>query len=411
MSLQIQGYLRSGKTPEDLKAELGIRFYEHPKQPLVGFKYNQIDSPKTHPIVREARGIVLEKGSWDVVAKGFSRFFNVGEYDEEFEKFDWSSFTVQEKEDGSLILLYHYGDEWHVNTSGSFGFGEVNQSNKVWRDLFWDTSKLTPQKLIGHEKRTLVFELCTPYNKIVRRYPRSGVYLLSSFNLATGIPEEDHHHISDLIAESIGVKRPQVFEFSSLPEIREFMLDWDTVECARLEDHDGDTVWVRCEECPPPDPNKEVREGLVLRDRNNQRWKMKTRMYAAMHHMKDNGNLVHPKNLVPIVLAGETAEVKLLMPEVTSALDTVEAKLLEAWQLLSNLWEGSKHLTDQKTFALAIKDHPLASMLFTLRKNQGAAPLSELTKVWRQSDGIITKKLFSNDVYEFDVLEEEETNE
>jgi hypothetical protein len=70
LMLNLQKYLRAGKTPEDLKEELGIKFYEHPSLPLVGFKYHQIDSPKTNEIVRECRGIVLEKNTWNLVAKG-----------------------------------------------------------------------------------------------------------------------------------------------------------------------------------------------------------------------------------------------------------------------------------------------------------------------------------------------------
>jgi hypothetical protein len=59
--LPIQAYLRSGKAPENLQEELGIYHYEHPSLPLVGFKYHQSDSPKYDLIVRNARGIVLER--------------------------------------------------------------------------------------------------------------------------------------------------------------------------------------------------------------------------------------------------------------------------------------------------------------------------------------------------------------
>ena len=64
---------------EKIGEELGISAYEHPTLPLVGFKYSQIDSPKTHPVVRASRGTVLEKGTWKLVAHPFTRFFNYGE--------------------------------------------------------------------------------------------------------------------------------------------------------------------------------------------------------------------------------------------------------------------------------------------------------------------------------------------
>ena len=75
MELHIQKHLRNGGTVDELKEELSLGVHEHPESPLIGFSYSQIDSPKTHPIVREARGITLERDSWRVVAKAFNRFF------------------------------------------------------------------------------------------------------------------------------------------------------------------------------------------------------------------------------------------------------------------------------------------------------------------------------------------------
>src|SRR4029077_15803171 len=128
--LEIQKFLRSGGTFEELRAR-GIYDYEHPSLPLVGLKYDQIEAIKSDPLVIECRGIVLEKGSWNIIAKGFDRFFNLGEQPEIFKDFDWEEFVCQTKEDGSLIFLYHYADEWRVNTSGSFAQGECNFSGKT----------------------------------------------------------------------------------------------------------------------------------------------------------------------------------------------------------------------------------------------------------------------------------------
>src|SRR5581483_8555835 len=106
--LNIQNFLLTQGKPEDLKTTRGINFYEHPTLPLIGFKYDQIDSPKTDPIVKEARGIVLGKCTWNVIAKPFNRFFNLGEDQENFKDFDWNDFTCYTKEDGSLMIVYFY---------------------------------------------------------------------------------------------------------------------------------------------------------------------------------------------------------------------------------------------------------------------------------------------------------------
>lgn len=77
--LEVQKYLRSGKTLEQLTSELGIKVTHHSSDPLVILNYCQIDSPKFHPITLECRGLVLEKQSWNIVARSFKRFFNFGE--------------------------------------------------------------------------------------------------------------------------------------------------------------------------------------------------------------------------------------------------------------------------------------------------------------------------------------------
>src|SRR5574344_1742136 len=64
---------------------------------LVLFKYSQIDSDFFNPIVRECRGIILEKDTWRVVAYPFKKFFNFGEA--YADKIDWESAVVETKED------------------------------------------------------------------------------------------------------------------------------------------------------------------------------------------------------------------------------------------------------------------------------------------------------------------------
>jgi len=377
--LRIQEYLRGGKTPEDLKEELGIRHYRHPEVPLIGFKYSQFDSPKTHPIVLEARGIVLEEGTWDLVAKGFDRFFNVGELEDEFKLFDWSNFTVQSKEDGSLILLYWYDGEWRVNTSGSFGFGEVHDTGKVFGPLFWEVASFKPEEIPSRWKDyTLVFELCTLYNKVVLKHTIPKVVLLSVFDRST-TPSEFEVEEADYIAEVLGVPRPAIYNLSSLEEIREWVFSLDAYV--------------------------EICEGVVLRDCNGQRWKWKTKRYGAAHHLKDNGNILLPKNLVPICLMDETAEMKVLFPECANAFDAVSLELIVLFEDLSALWEKTKHLESQKDFALAVKSHPMASMLFSLRKERGAAPISDLRQAWRRSDELITKRLYADRRFEYNPVE------
>ena len=386
MKLELQSALRNNVfSLESLKADLGINTYHHPTLPLVGFKYDQLNSPKTNPIVKECRGIVLEKGSWNLVAKAFNRFFNVGEDLENFANFNWNNFICTSKEDGSLLLLHNYNNEWHVNTSGSFGLGNVQRSSISWKDLFWKISGINKDSLKGLEDHTLVFELCTNHNIVVRRYKTNRVYLLSAFKCSNEeyqeLPLDDVVNLRGRF-KHCNVMLPYFYQFKSKDEIHDFLISTENSD--------------------------KTFEGVVLRDSNNLRYKWKTKTYVALHQLKDNGNVLLPKRLVPIVLAGEIDEVVATMPEVKTAIYTVNDKLNKTFNDLKELWDRSKSALTQKDYAMMVKSHPLCSMLFEMRKNHPNGSYNDLHKIWRSNDELLTKKLFDNVEYEFDNIEVEQ---
>lgn len=377
--LALQNALRDGSaTLDTLMSELSLNVYRHPTLPLVGFKYSQIDSPKLHPIVRECRGIVLEDGSWNLVAKGFNRFFNVGEDAEDFSKFNWKNFSCISKEDGSLILLYYYQNEWHVNTSGSFGLGQISGA-QTWRELFWETSSIKADDLKGLENYTLVFELCTPYNRVVRHYDTPRVYLLSAFvNLRDAWQERDVDAIHNIYHRFVdrNVFLPEFYSFSSQEEISLFLRE--------MEDKD------------------KTFEGVILRDDANRRYKWKTKTYVALHQLKDNGNILLPNRLVPLILAGEVDEVVAVLPETRGALLEAGNILAEAWDSLLSLWSKAREAESQKDYAMSVKNHPLSALLFEMRKKHPAGTEQELRSLWRGADDLLVKKLFEGKIFKFD---------
>jgi hypothetical protein len=119
--MNTQAYLRSGKTLEDLTSELGISVTKHETLPLVILNYNQIESPKTHPIVRECRGLVLNSEDYSLVARAFGRFFNWGEVADEMPQFDWSTCKAYEKVDG----CFTYNTKLNLWGGGTIKIGDV----------------------------------------------------------------------------------------------------------------------------------------------------------------------------------------------------------------------------------------------------------------------------------------------
>lgn len=332
---------------DHLSTRLGIRVFRHPHLPLIGLKYDQIKSPRNHPIADQCRDLVIEDGSYKVVARPFKRFYNVGEYECLWKEFVWDSASVVTKEDGSLIILYHYNGEWHVNTSGSFGLSCIDGTDTstcpaiTWRDLFWSTASGIKIKKRFNPDFTFMFELCTPYNKVVRTY-ESQLFLTGICHTETGreLCEED----LDDFAKKFKAQRPRTWNFGS-----------------------HDELTTKLSEISATDPTF---EGFVLRD-NNRRWKVKSRTYVAIHQLKDNGNIFNPRRMLELVLNGEINEVMAVLPETRQAASEMSEGLACLTKTLMAVWSEARHIPAQKDFADAVKDAPLFNVLFALRKKYG----------------------------------------
>lgn len=302
----------------DALRELGIFTYEHPELPLIGVTY-RLDKDKFHPVVRASRGTVLELDSLNVVAQPFYRFYNIGEHEESDKTFDFNNCRAYDKEDGSLIIAYHYDGRWHAKTSGSFGYAQVQSISgsvgvaKTFSDLFWETydgKELDPSL-------TYMFELCTPWNRIVKPYLEPTVYLLAARENST--LRELTHDEYVYHANELGVRTPHSYLFSSADEVIEFVSSQDTP----------------------------YYEGVVLRDANNNRLKVKNPEYVRLHHRIDN----HP---IEIILKGEKDETLVYFPYMKDELEDADHKVRVEFEEVWRMWEANKNAPTRKEFALAI---------------------------------------------------------
>lgn len=347
--LAVQAYLRA-KSLHELEEEYGIEAVRHPSLPLLILNYGlkTPNSLKTHPIVRECRSLVLEDGSWDVVARSFPRFFNQGELGDE--EFDWSDYTAVEKVDGSLILLFQYGGNWLVTTKRSWAQGPVSgfamgrpETDMTWEGLFRSCLKPLPHSL--HEYLNphvcYVFELVSPFTQVVRYYEEPAAYLLAAF--ARNGAEMNEFYLEG-VAEALGVRLPETYDIAddvALCKFRERMSDLDPTF-----------------------------EGLVLRDKDGRRLKFKTASYQRLHRFLNNGAVNTPRGLLPVVL-GQSEHVLDHFPHLLPAyFDLVESIHGPHGRMLA-VWDRAKGLQEQKAFALFVTRHcpRLSSVLFQARKN------------------------------------------
>lgn len=354
--LETQQRLRAGGSLDDL----AIKVTKHPELPLAIYNYDQIVSrPKTHPIVRECRGLVLHSETHDLVARAFPRFFNWGELADELDQFNWSDCVAHDKEDGSLCILYNFNGQWHANTRGSFALDQMQFQSLTWRQGFcaaMGVQSLRDLDGVLDLSLTYVCEFVSPWNKVVRAYSEPRMYLLTAFR---GTEELSHHETELLAGPFI---KPQKYTFNHIDQVTE----WIT-ELANTD---------------------KTYEGVVLRDSGNRRWKVKSPTYLALHRMGGE-NVYNPKNLLPFILSGEGDELLTYYPEVTKVYNALKNRVTGWYAVLEDLWLETKDIVSQKDFALAIKDRtPFTGVLFQTRKSQG-----DLATVWQRSHDIILNKI------------------
>lgn len=349
--LEIQKWLLSQNLPlsenlQKLQNELGI--YAKIDEPTnrVILDYDQIESDKLNPIVRECRGIILNTEDYSLIARGFSRFLNYSEDADDTAKFNWNDKVIcTEKVDGSLIILYYYLGQFWTNTRFSFANSEVNNCGKTWSELVFsciNTTKLSPAL-------TYILELSSPFSQVVRYYPEPRVSLLSTFisdcELAWSSTVKE--------SEKCGIKLTNSYEVSSYEDVQVLL---------KIESEKDKTF-----------------EGWVIRDINDHRLKIKSPEYLYLHRAVNNNNLSNVKNLVPLILSGEKSEILTYFPAVREQFEKLEGDVEDIKSLLMKVWERAKDIESQKDFALEImKDLNYTSPLFSARKC-GGSPLDYIT--------------------------------
>lgn len=346
--LHVQKYLRSGKTLADLENDFGIivRNYE---DSLVILNYSQIDSPKSHEIVMECRGLILETGTWNIVCYPFKRFFNYEEVVEITENFDYANATCLEKLDGSLISVFYYNNRWYMSTRGAIeNESQVGFSNITFRELFYsiiDAKYPNFWKNINKDV-TYCFELTAPENRVVTVYDERSLTLLMARE-ACG--REIVISILETIAEQLGVGTPNKYDVSGKNNV---------VDLANSL--------------------KAMQEGFVAVDYSCydedggcfRRVKIKNPSYVAMHHLKNSaGNSM--RSLLRLVMSNEQEEFINYFPEFKVYIDTIKEKYdeyladaeLEFGKYQSH-FDMERNKETKKSFALAIKDSKFKHYLF-----------------------------------------------
>lgn len=220
-------------------------------------------------IVQQCRGIIYKKenNQYICVCRPFDKFFNYQETNAV--EIDWPSAKVQEKIDGSIIKLWYDNYRWNWSTNGVINafesdvnefmtFGDLILKADNYKDIDFDALD---------KDYTYMFELISPYNKVVIEYNKIHLYHIGTRNNITG--EEIH--------TDIGIEKPKEYKLNSLDD------------CIKaVEAMNDDTM---------------DQEGFVVVDKYFNRIKIKSPKYFMYHRMWNNG-AISPKRVIGIIKEG-----------------------------------------------------------------------------------------------------------
>ena len=343
--MKIQEFIRQNSNWEQILAEKPYCLKIKKDDEYTLLSYDQIKSDFYNEIVRECRGIILENKTLEPVCIPFYKFGNYGEgY---VPNIDWSSARTQEKVDGSLIKVWFHNGKWRVSTNGTIDaykceIGQVDLLKldcpyKYFGELF-DKAKenvgLDLDKL--NKDYTYMFELVSPYNKVVIEYKEISIYHIGTRNNRT---------LEELDID-IGVHKPKQFALGTLEE---------------------------CLESASKLPYNE--EGYVVVDKYWNRIKIKSPQYVAVHHIKNNGD-VNIASIVQLIRTNEIGEFLTYFAEYTNNVNIIKSKIENILLGLNNglLEVKDKEFATQKDFALAVKDRPFSAFLFSWNKDKSLTP-------------------------------------
>lgn len=312
------------------------------------FMYRLGESDFNEEICREARGLILDSQEvFRPVRMAFRKFFNVGE--QYADEIDWDHAYATEKIDGSLMSLWYARGKWHLSTNGTIdaykaplGDGSIIKTFGELFEIAYKNITDTNYYNLFNKKECYTFELVSPWNRIVINYPEPKIYLLSARNMETLqetiIPV---HFLPE-------IPRPTYYPIQSL-------MDCNAIVQKMSDEH----------------------EGIVVKDAQGNRIKIKTDSYVRLHHIANNGVLTLER-AIDIIKANEADEFLSYFPQYKEYFSIIQTVLIDVQKYIIHIGMETYMLKillglSKKEFAIYVKEHnrrPLAAWFAFYDENQ-----------------------------------------
>lgn len=308
---------------------------------LASLKYNQIESPMAEPIVQQCRGMVVNIETKAVLAWPYNKFWNHGEA--LADSIDWGTARVQEKLDGSLMILHVRHDEWSVASSGHpTAGGSFGADARTFREAFWQVANATGLDINELDPlTTYMLELCDTPNRVVVRHDRPRLVLHGARSLTTG-HEFSAAQLADIAARA------------HVELVAEYPIGTIDACIAAAE---------------ALDPIKT--EGFVVVDAAFNRVKIKSPRYVTLHHLKGEAT---PRRAIELWQSGDSAELLTHFPEFRPVIEPIHEQLDDiARRAFDEHEEAMCRSVDRKSYASMATRYPFSAVMFRMLTDGNAS--------------------------------------
>lgn len=335
-------YLKT-HTFAQLEDEHGVTHRLSNDRHKASLNYDSIICRSGERLSGECRGLVVTVrdnyvdgevvGDVNVLARPMDRFYNHGDPSGAPVDFDDPELAVLEKLDGTMCELYHDGREWCVATRSMpdadlpIKQDHITIGNMTFAGLFWQALNITSRgrsvDMLKHcdVDVTYVFELTSPYNRVIVAYDQPMVTLLTARNRITGIesyPEDVYGYVNT----------PKRYNAKNIDDLIAF-----------VNDHDPTTL-----------------EGVVVIDSKHRRLKVKSFNWCFASKTKFELTATR-RNMVRLILSKKLDDIAPnLDDEINDALKKMQSQIVAYARELDEKFAEFHELAagDRKAFALSV---------------------------------------------------------
>jgi len=240
----LNDYVKRGLLEKNSHSTLPIDIYNYSRE----CQFSQL----WDDITLNMRGTVLNREG-NVVARTFPKFFNLEEHKND--EIPNEPFDVFEKMDGSLGILFHYADQWHFATKGSFSSDQAKKGREMLEKCKYQTLDT---------ECTYLFEIIYPENRVVVSYGYEDLVLLAIIDNKDGYEYDIHSQEAHLM----GLKLSDIMEAYGFKIVKKYHGIQDYKELKKIVDDNA--------------------EGFVIRFKSGFRMKVKGEEYVRLHRLLTN---------------------------------------------------------------------------------------------------------------------------